>query len=256
MPVQVAKELKRSSSRVRSKLKNKLKTQERKKNAKSKTKGQSPKATEEVQQERLPFQDEEFWPEQKSSSKEEELQVVQKIPDDMQVKVNKVVSKYSHKPDFMTSLSFVLRDLVYATLVVIITFALQQYVHWSVLFPLYSVVMGTVLTGFWVLGHECGHGAFGATTNQNDVVGFIIHSLLLVPYFSWQYSHKKHHKYTNHLTLGETHVPQTKEEYKSSIDLHEMIGDDAFTIVNVFFPSCFRVASIFICKLHWWTYPS
>lgn len=36
-----------------------------------------------------------------------------------------------------------------------------------------------------VLGHECGHGAFSENQILNDVLGFILHELLLVPYFSW-----------------------------------------------------------------------
>jgi len=38
-------------------------------------------------------------------------------------------------------------------------------------------------------------------------VGYILHTILLVPYFSWQRSHAVHHSRTNHITEGETHVP-------------------------------------------------
>ena len=43
-----------------------------------------------------------------------------------------------------------------------------------------------------------------------DLVGYVLHSLLLVPYFSWQRSHAVHHSRTNHLTEGETHCPPVR----------------------------------------------
>jgi len=73
---------------------------------------------------------------------------------------------------------------------------------------LYSAVTGTVAMGLWVLAHECGHGAFSKNKSLQDAVGFIIHSIMLVPYYSWQRSHAVHHKYCNHMELGETHVPE------------------------------------------------
>jgi omega-6 fatty acid desaturase / acyl-lipid omega-6 desaturase (Delta-12 desaturase) len=47
----------------------------------------------------------------------------------------------------------------------------------------------------------------------NDTVGFICHSALLVPYFSWKISHGKHHKATGHIERDMVFVPATKEEY-------------------------------------------
>jgi len=79
----------------------------------------------------------------------------------------------------------------------------------------YSLIQGTIWFGLWILAHECGHGAFAKSKIVNDAFGLILHSFLLVPYFSWQYSHKKHHKYTNHITLGETHLPFLKTELPS-----------------------------------------
>lgn len=71
----------------------------------------------------------------------------------------------------------------------------------------YSITIGTLATGHWVIAHECGHGAFSETKWIGDLVGFILHTILLVPYFSWQFSHGKHHKFTNHMKKGETFVP-------------------------------------------------
>lgn len=72
----------------------------------------------------------------------------------------------------------------------------------------YSAVTGTVAMGLWVLAHECGHGAFSKNKQLQDIVGYVIHSIMLVPYYSWQRSHAVHHQYTNNIELGETHVPE------------------------------------------------
>ena len=75
------------------------------------------------------------------------------------------------------------------------------------LWLLYALVTGTVAGGCWVIAHECGHGAFHPNRRLEAAVGFVLHSLLLVPYFTWQRSHAVHHANCNHLEGGETHVP-------------------------------------------------
>jgi fatty acid desaturase len=75
------------------------------------------------------------------------------------------------------------------------------------LWLLYGVVTGTVAGGCWVIAHECGHHAFHPNRQVEALVGFVLHSLLLVPYYSWQRSHAVHHAHCNHLEGGETHVP-------------------------------------------------
>jgi omega-6 fatty acid desaturase (delta-12 desaturase) len=72
---------------------------------------------------------------------------------------------------------------------------------------IYSLLSGTTAMGFWVIAHECGHGAFSKNKVLETIIGYLIHSLLLVPYFSWQRSHAVHHRFTNNVTNGETHVP-------------------------------------------------
>jgi len=75
------------------------------------------------------------------------------------------------------------------------------------LWLVYAAWTGMVWTGMWVVAHECGHGAFSDNKFIQDLVGYVLHSALLVPYFSWQHSHAVHHANTNHITKGETHVP-------------------------------------------------
>ena len=109
---------------------------------------------------------------------------------------------------------------------------------WSLpLWLLYAVVEGTFGFGVWVLAHECGHGSFSKHKLLNDLLGYPLHTILLVPYFSWQYSHSVHHARTNHLTEGESFVPlqfgapfeKTKNSWR------RVIGDDAFSLVHNFF---------------------
>jgi omega-6 fatty acid desaturase / acyl-lipid omega-6 desaturase (Delta-12 desaturase) len=87
----------------------------------------------------------------------------------------------------------------------------------TVLWGLYTFVQGLFGTGLWVLAHECGHQSFSPSKTLNDTVGWICHSALLVPYFSWKISHGKHHKATGHIERDMVFVPKTREIYASRI---------------------------------------
>lgn len=113
---------------------------------------------------------------------------------------------------------------------------------WVAGWSFYAFWMGTILTGPWVVAHECGHGAFSPSQTWNDMVGFVVHQALLVPYFAWQYTHAKHHRRTNHLTDGESHVPSTAKDNGLGENLerhsfyaawHEAMGDGAFAAFQV-----------------------
>jgi omega-6 fatty acid desaturase (delta-12 desaturase) len=113
---------------------------------------------------------------------------------------------------------------------------------WVLGWGFYAFWQGTIWTGPWVVGHECGHGAFSPSQTWNDIVGFIVHQALLVPYFAWQYTHAKHHRRTNHLTDGESHVPSTatdnglgpnNERLSFYAVWHEAMGDGAFAAFQI-----------------------
>ena len=99
----------------------------------------------------------------------------------------------------------------------------------------YAYVAGTAATGCWVAAHECGHGAFSDNRTIQDTVGYILHSLLLVPYFSWQRSHAVHHSRTNHVSEGETHVPAQmgSEEANLTFGLRKTVGKTLFSALNL-----------------------
>nr|WQH19954.1 delta12 fatty acid desaturase [Bemisia tabaci] len=62
--------------------------------------------------------------------------------------------------------------------------------------PLHWTVAGSFMLGAWLIGHDCGHHAFSDYKWLNDVIGFVLHSAMLTPYFSWKYSHTSHHANT------------------------------------------------------------
>ncbi|KAJ7019345.1 fatty acid desaturase-domain-containing protein [Mycena alexandri] len=89
---------------------------------------------------------------------------------------------------------------------------------------------GLAFTGLWVIGHECGHGAFSANRRLCDFIGFITHTALLTPYFSWRFVHHRHH--SNHASVenDEVYVPHTRTELRlpadaEGHDLEEHFGD-------------------------------
>ncbi|KAJ7212530.1 fatty acid desaturase-domain-containing protein [Mycena pura] len=95
---------------------------------------------------------------------------------------------------------------------------------------IYWWFQGLAFTGLWVIGHECGHSAFSANRRICDVIGFITHTALLTPYFSWKFVHHRHH--SNHASIenDEVYVPHTRTELNlpanvESYDLEEHFGD-------------------------------
>jgi len=104
------------------------------------------------------------------------------------------------------------------------------------LWLLYGVVTGTVAMGCWVIAHECGHRAFHPNRRIESCVGFMLHSLMLVPYHSWARSHAVHHAHCNHLEQGETHVPPRDDSVSGRIteQLRQRLGLRLFGWLSLF----------------------
>ena len=104
------------------------------------------------------------------------------------------------------------------------------------LWGLYGIGCGTIAMGCWVLAHECGHNAFHPNRRIEGVVGFLLHSALLVPYYSWARSHSVHHAHCNHLEQGETHVPPRATSLLGQIteQLKRKLNPTLFGIISLF----------------------
>ncbi|MBO1349444.1 MAG: fatty acid desaturase [Hormoscilla sp. GUM202] len=87
---------------------------------------------------------------------------------------------------------------------------------WYLLPPLW-IFTGTALTGFFVLGHDCGHRSFANRKWVNDLVGHLAFLPLIYPFHSWRILHNKHHAHTNKLggedTAWEPFMPEFYDNF-------------------------------------------
>jgi len=105
---------------------------------------------------------------------------------------------------------------------------------WSafVLWPLYWFAQGAVMTGVWVIAHECGHQSFSASEFVNNTMGTILHSLLLVPYHSWRITHGRHHNNTGSCENDEVFAPCSRSDFANEMISHTPLMY-AFMIVRM-----------------------
>jgi omega-6 fatty acid desaturase (delta-12 desaturase) len=178
------------------------------------------------------------------------------LPTKGQIKA--AIPAHCFERSYVWGMAYLIRDAIMATAFVYATSQvlstdlprLDNYLEilkWTLGWSFYGFWMGTIMTGPWVVAHECGHGAFSPSQTWNDIVGFIVHQFLLVPYFAWQYTHAKHHRRTNHLLDGESHVPSTaaenglgehNERETFYAVMHEAMGDGAFAAFQIWTHLC------------------
>ncbi|KAH8879327.1 hypothetical protein GQ53DRAFT_756130 [Thozetella sp. PMI_491] len=130
--------------------------------------------------------------------------------------IRNAIPAHCFEASTLTSMSYVVRDvamaagLLWAALTYIpqIENATWRFAAWMA----YGYLQGLVGVGIWILAHEAGHGAFSKHDRFNNVVGWVLHSSLLVPFFSWKYSHHRHHRFTGHMEKDMAFVPQTIDQ--------------------------------------------
>ncbi|PHT32967.1 Omega-6 fatty acid desaturase, endoplasmic reticulum [Capsicum baccatum] len=129
--------------------------------------------------------------------------------------IKKAIPPHCFKRSLIHSFYYVARDLslVFAFYYIASTYfhllpSPYSYLAWIT----YWIVQGCVFTGIWMISHECGHQAFSDYPWVDDTVGFILHSSILVPYFSLKYSHGRHHAHNNSLDGDQIYVPKIKAE--------------------------------------------
>jgi omega-6 fatty acid desaturase (delta-12 desaturase) len=145
------------------------------------------------------------------------------LPDYTVNDIRNAIPKHCYERSGLRGLAYVARDIasLATTFVLFNKFVTPEYIPSTPVrataWALYTVIQGLFGTGLWVLAHECGHQSFSPSKILNDTTGWICHSALLVPYFSWKISHGKHHKATGNMERDMVFVPKTREEYASRI---------------------------------------
>jgi len=126
--------------------------------------------------------------------------------------LRKAIPAHCFERSLVRSMSYLLLDLVGVAVLFYLSTWIDRLVTnpwlaYGVAWPLYWFWQGAICTGVWVVAHECGHGAFSKWTWVNDLVGLVAHSCLLVPYYSWKHSHRRHHSNTGSVAKDEVFVP-------------------------------------------------
>jgi omega-6 fatty acid desaturase (delta-12 desaturase) len=146
-----------------------------------------------------------------------------KIPDFTIKQIRDAIPSHCFERSALQGYSYVARDLLLlaTTFYLFHNYVTPETVPSSstrfVLWSIYGFVQGLFGTGIWVLAHECGHQSFSTSKIINDTTGWVLHSALLVPYFSWKISHGKHHKSTGHMERDMVFLPKTREVYAGRV---------------------------------------
>lgn len=155
------------------------------------------------------------------------------LPDFTIKQIRDAIPPHCFNRSAVRSLAYVARDIFYLSTVFYVFYnyvtpeTIPSTVVRAGLWTVYTILQGLIATGVWVLAHECGHQAFSPSKTLNDTVGWVLHSALLVPYFSWKISHGKHHKATANMERDMVFVPKTREVFATRFghiahELHEL----------------------------------
>jgi omega-6 fatty acid desaturase (delta-12 desaturase) len=120
--------------------------------------------------------------------------------------LKQAIPKHCYERSFITSAYYLCYDVLTVIITVVGMYKLDPILWdispqlWVLGWCIFVPYQGVNMMATWVLAHECGHGALFKQEWLNDVVGYTIHTMLGVPYYSWKYTHATHHRYTN--TIG------------------------------------------------------
>ncbi|TEB29826.1 hypothetical protein FA13DRAFT_1734161 [Coprinellus micaceus] len=116
----------------------------------------------------------------------------------------------------------------------------------------YWVFQSLVGAGIFCIGHDAGHSSLFESKTVNNLVGFICHSYLLIPYFSWRTTHHAHHKATGSMERDENYVPYTRSKFNLPPESKATSFDYAEVFEETPFFTLFRMT--IMQTFGWWMY--
>ncbi len=134
--------------------------------------------------------------------------------------IRDAIPEHCFQRSLLTSLSHLASDLA---IIILLGYLATWFDHplfppaaRYLLWPIYWYAQGSVMTGVWVLAHECGHQSFSESEFANNLIGTVLHSSLLVPFHSWRITHGKHHNHTGSCENDEVFAPSTRSDWDRS----------------------------------------
>jgi len=127
--------------------------------------------------------------------------------------IRKAIPSKAFEKSFIKSLSYMIFDYIMWGSCVMLMLTLSKseiYNNMHIVLQLacnilYFNVAGFFMWCIFMIGHDCGHTNFCNSVLVNDIFGHITHGSLLVPYWPWQLSHRRHHMYHNHVEKDYSH---------------------------------------------------
>lgn len=107
------------------------------------------------------------------------------------------------------------RSAVLSVIAVAVGYVAIAFSPWFLL-PFAWFFAGTALTGFFVIGHDCGHRSFAKRRWVNNWVGHIFMLPLIYPFHPWRLLHDHHHIHTNKQDVDNAWFPWHVDEYKKT----------------------------------------
>jgi len=135
------------------------------------------------------------------------------------------IPSYCFTPNTLHSLQYFLKDTISIIVLYNLGFYIQntnaiiQCVSW----PLFWFAQGTLFWAYFVIGHDCGHRSFSKNIWINDLIGIFCHSVLLVPFYSWKISHRRHHLNTGNYEREEAFRPIHYSKYTKMKKIEKII---------------------------------